>query len=219
VLEAVFFDWGNTLVQFEWDEELVASGPRAGLGRDDPGFTERWRALVLGDQHGYRPYADLLLELGVEDPQAFIDREHEAWRPQTAVLAMTPALLESLRERGLKTGLVANSWPDPARILRADAEALGLAARLDTLTFSDDAGTRKPAPEIFLHACSKLGVAPEAALFVGDDLVDDVQGAANVGMRTVQALWFRADEHPEIEPDFEAFTAADVLNIARRLAR
>ena len=37
-------------------------------------------------------------------------------------------------------------------------------------------------------------------------------------MRTVQALWFRADEHPEGgEPDFQAFTQMDVLNIARRL--
>jgi hypothetical protein len=34
----------------------------------------------------------------------------------------------------------------------------------------------------------------------------------------VQALWFRADEHPDGgEPDYEAFTQMDVLNIARRL--
>jgi FMN phosphatase YigB (HAD superfamily) len=78
---------------------------------------------------------------------------------------------------------------------------------------------RKPDPEIFLRACSELGVAPGAALHVGDDLVADVQGAAAVGMKTVQALWFRADDIPEIEPDFQAFTAMDVLNIAARLAR
>jgi hypothetical protein len=33
------------------------------------------------------------------------------------------------------------------------------------------------------------------------------------------ATGFRADEHPEGgEPDYEAFTQMDVLNIARRLA-
>jgi putative hydrolase of the HAD superfamily len=219
VLEAVLFDWGNTLVHLEWDDELVVAGHRAGLGRDDPGFTARWRELILGEAHGHRPYEELLAELGVEEPDAFIDREHEIWRPQYAVLASAPALLESLRDRGLKTGLVANSWPDPARVLRVDAESLGLAPLLDALVFSADAGVRKPDAEIFLRACSELAVDPAAVLFVGDDPVNDVRGAANVGMRTVQALWFKADESAEIEPDFQAFTAMDVLNIASRLAR
>jgi HAD superfamily hydrolase (TIGR01509 family) len=218
VLEAVLFDWGETLVHLEWDDELVAAGHRAALGRDDPDFTARWRALLLDGGHGHRPYEELLAGLGVEDPAAFIDREHEVWRAQYSVLASAQALLESLRVRGLKTGLVANSWPDPGRILRADAEALGLAPHLDAMVFSAEAGVRKPAPEIFLAACERLGVRPAAVLFVGDDLVKDVQGAAAVGMRTAQALWFRADDTQGIEPDFAAFTAMDVLNAARRLA-
>ena len=36
-------------------------------------------------------------------------------------------------------------------------------------------------------------------MYVGDNLVTDVQGAADVGMTTVQALWFRADDTPGIE--------------------
>jgi putative hydrolase of the HAD superfamily len=219
VLEAVFFDWGNTLVHLEWDDELLLAGHRAALGRDDPEFTARYRQLILGDGHGHRLYAELLAELGVEDPEAFIDAEHTVWRAAYGVLSMAPALLETLRERGLKTALVANSWPDPARILRGDAEALGLAPRLDALVYADDVGVRKPGPEIFLRACEEVGVEPAAVLFVGDDLVADVQGAAAVGMSTVQALWFRADDNPEIEPDFQAFTAVDVLNVAARLAR
>jgi len=218
VLEAVLFDWGNTLVRMDWDDELVLLGHHAALGRDDPAFTARWRALLLGDAHGYRPYAELLAELGVDDPEGFIDREHEVWRPAYRVLASAPALLESLRDRGLRTGLVANAWPDPARVLQADAEALGLVPFLDVLVFAAETGIRKPAPESFLRACRELDVEPEATLFVGDDLRNDVQGAARVGMRTMQALWFRADDTEGIEPDFTAFTALDVLNIARRLA-
>lgn len=217
MLEAVLFDWGNTLVRFDWDEELVHAGHRAALGRDDPDFTARWRALVLGDRHGYRPYAELLAELGVEDPDGFIEREHREWLVAYTVLASAPALLESLRERGLGTGLVANAWPDPGWLVRSDAEALGLAPLLDTMAFGEEAGVRKPAPGIFLRACGELGVEPAATLFVGDDLLADVRGAADVGMRTVQALWFRADDAPGIEPDFRALTAMDVLNAVRRL--
>ena len=209
MLEAVFFDWGNTLVRFEWDDALVEVGHRAALGRDDPEFTSRWRELLLGDAHGRRPYAELLGELGVADPEAFIDAEHEAWRTAHSVLSMAPALLEMLRERGLKTALVTNPWPDPPRVLLRDVEAFGFASLLDAVAFGDDSLAR---------ACAELGVEPAAVLFVGDSLTD-VQRAADAGMTTAQALWFRADDIPEIEPDFEVFSAVDVVSIVRRLAR
>ena len=67
-------------------------------------------------------------------------------------------------------------------------------------------------------ACRELEVDPASAMYVGDRLDTDVQGAANVGMTTVQALWFRADDTSGIEPDFMAFTPMDVLNAVRRLA-
>src|SRR3954466_5303589 len=219
MIEAVLFDWNNTLVAFEWDDELVEAGHRAGLGRDDAGFTQRWRERMLDGHNDDRPYTDILVELGVDDPDAFIDAEHEVWRPAHSVLASAQALLESLRNRGIKTGLIANSWPDPGRVLRRDAEAFGFAERLDVLVFSEEVGLRKPDPEIFLHACRQLEVEAAATMYVGDNLVTDVQGAADVGMTTVQALWFRGDDTPGIEADFMAFTPMDVLNAVLRLAR
>jgi putative hydrolase of the HAD superfamily len=80
-------------------------------------------------------------------------------------------------------------------------------------------GTRKPHPAIFERALEALGVEPENALFVGDRLYEDIRGAGELGMMTVQALWFRADEHADgREPDHQAFTQADVLNVVRHLA-
>ena len=73
-------------------------------------------------------------------------------------LSSAQALLDSLRGRGIKTGLVANSWPDPARLLRADVEAFGLTEQFDVIVFSEEIGFRKPQPEIFLHALKQLGV-------------------------------------------------------------
>jgi HAD superfamily hydrolase (TIGR01549 family) len=223
VIEAILFDWNNTLVEFTWDDVLLEEGHRAGLAaagsdQDAAAFTARYRELVLKDATPSDGYGDLLRELGVEHADAFADAEHEVWRPAHEALGSAQALLDSLRSRGLKTGLVANSWPDPARLLRADVEAFGLAEQLDVIVFSEEVGFRKPQPEIFLHALEQLGVEPENAMFVGDRLDTDVQGAAQVGMATVQALWFRADDTPGIEPDFMAFTPMDVLNAVRRLA-
>lgn len=214
LIEAVLFGWSGTLVQFTWDDELLAAGHRAALGRDDPAFTERYRELMLGDAPR-RPYADVLRELGVEDVDAFMDAEHEVWRPAHAVLGTAQALLESVRSRGLKTGVVAHAWPEPARLLRRDAELDGLAPLLDVLVFSEEIGGGKP----FREALQQLGVEPENAMFVGDRLEPDVQRAADLGMTTVQALWFRADDSTAgIEPDFMAFTPMDVLNAVRRVA-
>jgi putative hydrolase of the HAD superfamily len=224
VVKAVLFDWNNTLVQFTWDDELLVAGHRAALAAsgsaDDPDeFSARYRALVLEQATPADEYGALLRELGIEDVERFVETEHEVWRPAHAVLGSAQALLGSLRGRGIKTGLVANSWPDSPRLLRADVEDFGLAGQLDVIVFSGDVGFRKPQPEIFLHALQQLDVEPEDAVFVGDRLATDVQGAAQVGMTTVQALWFRADDTPGIEPDFLAFTPMDVLNLVRRLAR
>lgn len=223
MIEAVLFDWNNTLVQFTWDDELLEEGHRvalaaAGSSEEPAAFTARYRRVVLEGATPDDDYGDLLRELGVGDVDRFIDAEHEAWAPAHSVLGSAQALLDALRSRGIKTGLVANSWPDPARLLRADVEAFGLADRLDVVVFSEEVGARKPQPEIFLHALGRLGVEPENAIFVGDRLETDVQGAARVGMTTVQALWFRADDTPAIEPDFMAFTPMDVLNLVGRLA-
>ena len=219
MIDAVLFDWNNTFVSFEWDDDLVEVAHRVALGRDDPAFTARWRETMLDGHNSDRRYADILRELGVEEPDVFIDAEHEVWGPAYSVLAAATALLDSLHGRGVKTGLIANAWPDPGRVLRRDAEAFGLAERLDVMVFSEEVGLRKPDPEIFLHTCRQLEVETAATTYVGDNLVTDVQGAADVGMTTVQALWFRADDTPGIEADFMAFTPMDVLNAVLRLAR
>ena len=226
--QAVLFDWGQTLVQFAWDDELLAEGHRAGLAAlardDDPvAFTERYREEVLPEMVAGDDYSAhlrrLLGPLTDDELDRFVDAEHEAWKPAHALVSTAHALLDSLRERGLETGIVANAWPEPGRVLRRDAEELGIAERMDAIVFSTDVGARKPAPEIFLHALGELGVDPLEAVFVGDRLVDDVQGAAALGMTTVQALWFSADDTPApVEPDFLAFTPMDVLNAVRRLA-
>jgi putative hydrolase of the HAD superfamily len=223
VIAAVLFDWSNTLVQFTWDDELLLEGHRAALaaiGRaDDPAtFSARYRDAV--DGAAGRNYSDLLRELlgdvSAEEVDRFIDVEHEVWRPSHQVLGSAHALLDALRGRGIKTGVVANSWPEPPRLLRADVEASGLAGLLDVQVWSEEVGVLKPDPEIFLRALEQLGVDPVDSMFVGDRLETDVRGAAGAGLTTVQALWFNADQADGIEPDFLAFTPMDVLNIARR---
>ena len=235
---AVLFDWGDTLMQFDYDPELVEAGQRAGLdalGRADlpeparvaAHFRERYEPFFWApgtvEELEYpglvrQLLGDFGIEIGDEELTRFLEAEHAAWEPARKLAAHTHALLDALRDRGLRLALVSNAF-DPGWLLHRDLEQMGLDKQLDFAVFSSEVGKRKPHPAIFERALDALAVAPTDAVFVGDRLYEDVRGAGELCMTTVQALWFRADEHPEGgEPDFQAFTQMDVLNVVDRLA-
>jgi putative hydrolase of the HAD superfamily len=237
-LEAVLFDWGDTLFHFAYDEALLEAGWEAGLaaiGRDGlprheeaaERFRERYMPLLwvpgAVEEVEYPGMVRELLagfevELDDEELHGFLEAEHAAWEPARQMGAHTHALLDSLRDRGLKTGLVSNAF-DPGWLLHNDLERMGIAHRLDAAVFSSEVGRRKPDESIFRAALDELRVEPEKALFVGDRRYEDVRGARGVGMTTVQAFWFRADDDERgLDPDYEAFTPMDVLNVVRRLS-
>src|SRR5438445_3808695 len=188
-------------MQFVFDEELIGAGHRAGLAalaRDDLPDVE---AMTAHFRERYEPlfwapgtieeleYPELVRQLvgdfGVEvtddELNRFLEAEHVAWDPARQLAAHTPALLETLRERGLKLGLVSNAF-DPGWLLHRDLEQMGLAERLDFAVFSSEVGKRKPHPAIFERALEALEVAPGDAVFVGDRLFEDVRGAGELGM-------------------------------------
>jgi putative hydrolase of the HAD superfamily len=235
VLEAVLFDWGDTLMRWEWDDALLDAGHRAGLaaiGRAPlPVLTERFRIAYLPllyepgvlEEVEYpglirRVLGDVDIELDDAELDAFLEAEHDAWAPARQLASTTHALLETLRDDNLKVGLVSNAV-DPPWLLHRDLEQAGVSQLLDAAVFSSEVGWRKPHAAPFERALELLGGVDAAnALFVGDSLANDVAGARALGMRTVQAVWFRADADAAApEPDFQAFTQLDVLNIARRL--
>lgn len=237
MIDAVLFDWGDTLFHFAYDDELLERGWEAGLAAIDRDglphhdetaarFREHYLPLLVGTETLEEvEYPGVIREVldgfGVsvdeEELGRFLEAEHATWQPARVMGAQTHALLDALRERGLRIGLVSNAF-DPAWLLHGDLERMGLAERLDAAVFSSEVGLRKPHPEIFQRALVALEVPPERALFVGDSRNADIRGAKALGMHTAQAFWFRADpDDGEPEPDFEAFTPMDVLNAVRRL--
>jgi putative hydrolase of the HAD superfamily len=234
VLRAVLFDWGDTLMTFAWDDEIARTGTQAGLaalGRDEvptaeavgDWFSDHRDELDAGDDELVleevlvRCFSDLGYSLGDDDVRIYMQASHAAWTGGYAVSDTTHALLEALRGDGLKLAIVSNTAV-PGWLLRPIFDRQGLTDRVDAIVLSSEVGKRKPHPAIFERALTELGVEPGMALFVGDRLRQDIGGAASVGMRTVQALWSRADDGEGPEPDFQAFTQMDVLNVVRRLS-
>ncbi len=196
MLEAVLFDWGDTLFHFAYEDDLLEAGWEAGLaamGRDglpEPAesaavFREHYLPLLVGldslDELEYPGVVREVLARFDVDPteeqvNAFLVAEHEAWAPARQLGLHTHSLLDSIRERGIKVGLVSNAF-DPEWLLREDLERMGLAERLDVAVFSSAVGKRKPHPLIFQAALDALEVSAADTVFVGDRRYPDVYGA------------------------------------------
>lgn len=87
------------------------------------------------------------------------------------------AALRGLRERGVATAVVSNTWPG----LRARMSAGGLVDVADHLVLSCEAGCAKPDRRIYEIALALLGVEPGRALFI-DDVPVNVEAARTLGM-------------------------------------
>jgi HAD superfamily hydrolase (TIGR01549 family) len=109
------------------------------------------------------------------------------------------AVLQELRGRGLKVGMVTNRAFGGPRF-RGDLLAAGLDFEWDAEAVSVEVGYKKPHPRIFEHALAALGLRARAVLMVGNSLAEDVAGAQRLGMA---AAWRRSAPDAEgVAPDF-----------------
>ncbi len=118
------------------------------------------------------------------DPHALAQVQVAAYRRHERLVEHATPLLQSLRERAVKLGIVTNSVRDEQI---AKLQRLGAYAYIDDLIASVDHDIAKPDPRLFQIALDRLGVAAGDAVFVGDRVQIDVRGAQAAGMR---AVWF-----------------------------
>jgi len=111
------------------------------------------------------------------------------------------SVLSAIREMGVRTALISNVGSTSPGVYRRYLEREGVGQYLEYLTFSNEIASAKPAAKMFTHTLEQLGVAPENALHVGDNLHADVGGAKDVGM---SAVWIQGydDRKPRVQPDF-----------------
>jgi len=86
----------------------------------------------------------------------------------------------------------------------ADLQAIGMAHYFHSSVAAYQLGCAKPDPEIFLHACAALQVAPHEAVYVGDDPHLDVAGAQGAGLAAVwldRRLYGNRPLPPDVAPD------------------
>ena len=98
-------------------------------------------------------------------------------------------LMDALKEQGLRLAIISNK-PDPAVQELSAAFFPGL---LDLSVGESPAVRRKPAPDTVLTAASRMGLAIDQCVYVGDSEVD-LQTSCNVGMDCISVTWGFRDE-------------------------
>lgn len=144
----------------------------------DPGFEAQiaW----LGERFGVPTDERQLIE-GLR--AAFVEPIFDVPpKPDPAALPV----LRRMHELGLKVGLICNTSITPGTALRHLLATWGLEPLLPVQLYSCELGIRKPAPRIFHEAARRLEVDIAAMLHVGDQPVNDVQGALSAGAGAIQ---------------------------------
>ncbi|MEO0285314.1 MAG: HAD family hydrolase [candidate division WOR-3 bacterium] len=95
--------------------------------------------------------------------------------------------LIKLKSAGFRLAIISNIDNE---IIEPVLKKLGIYEIFELIVTSEELGYGKPAKEIFQYTLNKLGISPDNAIFIGDSLTNDVEGAKNMG---IEAIHFGKD--------------------------
>ena len=116
--------------------------------------------------------------------QEFLDLYETHLVVESTLFEGVEELLQTIEERALAWGIVTNK---ATRFTVPLVQRIGLEAA-GCLVCGDTTPHAKPHPAPLLEAARRIGVAPEACLYVGDDL-RDIQAARAAGMGAIAAAY------------------------------
>ena len=108
--------------------------------------------------------------------------------------------LERLGRR-YRLGVISNGF--------ADVHAIGIGAHFDTVVSAHEIGVAKPDLRIFSACIERMGLAPAAMIYVGDDPANDVLAPQAAGFRSA---WINRGGRPWPETIEPAAAPAPVFN-------
>lgn len=196
MIAVALFDLDDTLFAHR---HAVDTGIVAHLGTADGDPVARWHAL---EEEHYPRYLSGELDLfaqrrvrsralaGSYGIELVSDAEADSWYDayyaeyKRAWMLHDDALpcLDALGAAGIRIGVITNG---DSGFQLEKIETVGLTGQLEAVVASGDLGFAKPDRRIFEAACTRFGVVPAHALYVGDRLHTDAIGAVAAGLSGV----------------------------------
>lgn len=236
-IQAVLFDMFDTLMLIEKDHEfydyslkrahkfLVDNGVAVGFAAFRDAYTKARDALyVEADARLEEPHFNLRISNALESlgycfgaysevVAGATNTFCEGFMEYVRIDKNAKSALEKLHER-YKLGIVSNfAIPECVdKLLKKH----GLDRLFDVVVVSGAVNKRKPSPEIFEKALEKLGVSAENAVFVGDTVDADIEGAKSAGMK---AIFIERRPQKEVESACPDKTIKDLGELLATLKR
>ncbi len=215
MIKAVVFDMFETLVSLFEGRTYFGEHIAADVGVGPTDFRREWHAI-----ENDRSVGKLTIEEGLE----FVLRKLGAYSEEKVQLAAakrmdslrdtfdgipeeTVQMLEGLKERGIRIGLITNTFSDERDMIRSSK----IFPYFDVPLISYEQGVCKPDQRIYAKMIELLGLRPEEILYVGDGGSKELYAAREAGMHPLQCTWFHSMAYePHIPcPILEEFDHAD----------
>ncbi len=116
--------------------------------------------------------------LGAELGRELIEAYRNVSKPEARVFDDVRPLLDELKRRGYRLGILTNN---PPRSQRQKIAACGFQDRFDEIVYAQELGAEKPARDGFVEIARRLKLAPEQLVMAGDHLYSDIGGALGSG--------------------------------------
>ena len=190
----VIFDFGGVLIDMRWD---VSAGLEDAHGLPRHALLETlyrtpiWQEIERGqgDLHEWRAEAHRALE---ERAGRSLPRLHDAWIAARQLIRSNVLLAQRLRP-AYRTAILSTA----DHSLRTRLSELGLLGVFDTVVSSAEEGIAKPEAEIYRRAADRIGLPPQACVFV-DDYEVNVRAAEAVGMKGIVYRVDRGQDLPTL---------------------
>jgi putative hydrolase of the HAD superfamily len=142
----------------------------------------------ISDLIRYREVVDTLFQNQTEEWRAKMARNVNDvfWRAAVknfAIRKSTRPCLAKLKAMNLQIAIVSNHHNPDALLQHLDR--LRISPYFSCVFISASLGCRKPDSRIFNECLSQLGIGKQQAVFVGDSLEYDVEGAKRAGIRVI----------------------------------
>lgn len=133
-----------------------------------------------------RLFNDLLDNIGVSDKEVpNVVELFNNHKPEIKTHAGVVAVLQELKKRKYKLGIITNGMPERQE---RKIKALEIGHFFDEIVFAKRMGKQKPSPVPYRLMIDMLNVTPENSFYVGDNPLIDFEGAKEVGMGTIRVV-------------------------------
>ena len=226
MIKAIIFDLDNTLLDFIKMKQFAVKAAITAMNE---------AGLHVDEDKAYQDIFDLYMEKGWENQLVFDDYLNQTTgevshkilaagivsyrRAREATLLVYPNVnktLIQLIKMGIKLAVVSDA---PSREAWMRLYYLNLHHVFDPVLTFDDTGVRKPSPKPFEMALDQLSVKADEAIMIGDWPERDVEGAKQLGIKTIYARYGDTFGTVESGADWDINDVSEILDIVNELNR